>query len=347
MGRSNFEKALEEFDYQIPPSLIAQNPASPRDSAKILIYDKQTNNVSSDIFKNIANYLPKTSVLVFNKTKVVPARLFVKKVSGGKVGILYTKHDSKYIYALSNKTLKPKTKLYLTQTIIFDVIDKKDKEYKLSPSFNTPEIFKVLEKYGKTPLPPYIKDSRLTENEIKKEYQTVFAKKQGSVAAPTASLHFTKNLLKEIEKKGHKIYFITLHVNLGTFAPLTKKQFEEKKLHEEWFEIDRKTADALNAAKKHGQSIISVGTTVVRTLESACGKTGKIKNLSGTTNLFIDENYRLKFTDSIITNFHVPKSSLLMLVSAFIGRKRLFNLYSFAVKNNFRFFSFGDGILIR
>lgn len=347
MARSSFEKALEEFNYSLPSSLIAQNPASPRDSAKLLVYDRKTKDVFFDTFRKLTDYLPRNSVLVFNKTKVIPARLFMRKGSGGKVEILYTKHDSKYIYGLSNKTLKPKTKIYINQEIMFEVIDKKNKEYKLSPSFKTRGIFKVLGKHGITPLPPYIKNSNLTEIEIKKEYQTVFAKIQGSVAAPTASLHFTKTLLKQIENAGHKIYFVTLHVNLGTFAPLTKKQFDEKKLHEEWFEIDKKTADELNNAKKNGYQIISVGTTVTRALESACGKTGKIKKLSGSTSIFIDKNYEIKFTDAIITNFHVPKSSLLMLVSAFTEREKLSDLYNLAIKRSFRFFSFGDGMFIK
>lgn len=347
MAKSNFEKVLEEYNYELPVSLIAQNPASPRDNARLLVYNRKTKEVFLDKFKNLIDYLPHNSVLVFNKTKVIPARLYVKKESGGKIELLYINHDSKYVYALSNKTLEPKTKLYLNQKIIFEVIGKKGKEYKIFPSFKTSKTFQILDKCGITPLPPYIKNSELNEQDIKKEYQAIFARIKGSVAAPTASLHFTKNLLKKIEDAGHKIYFITLHVNLGTFAPLTEEQFKDKKLHGEWFEMNKKTAEALNNAKEKGCSIISVGTTVTRTLESACVKPGKIERLSGTTNLFIDKNYELKFTDSVITNFHVPKSSLLMLVSAFTERETLFNLYNLAIKKNFRFFSFGDGMFIK
>lgn len=205
----------------------------------------------------------------------------------------------------------------------------------------------MLEKYGTTPIPPYIKHNNQTENKLRQEYQTVFAKEKGSVAAPTASLHFTNELLDRIRKAGHEIVFVTLHVNLGTFAKLTEEHVETLKLHEEYFEISKKAAETLNSARKNKKSIIPVGTTVTRTLESAVNSNGIIEKLSGTTDLFITEEYKLKFVNSVITNFHVPKSSLLMLISAFIGRKKLFELYEIAKKNNFRFFSFGDGMFIK
>ena len=344
--RDNFEQAIKKFNYSFPQELIAQSPANPRDSAKLLVYKKNLNKIQIDTFKNLTSYLPPKSVLVFNKTRVIPARLVVKKSTGGTVEILYIKHDLENIYVLSNRSLRPKNKLLLNNEMYFDVIEKLEKEYVLKPNFKTTKIIAVLERYGKTPLPPYIKHSTLSEKEIKSEYQTIFAQKKGSVAAPTASLHFTNSLLKKIKNAGHTVCFITLHVNLGTFAPLTTKQFDDKKLHEEWFEIDKKTKLILNNAKQNNRKIISVGTTVTRTLESSVNKDGKISKLYGTTNLFIDEDYKLKFVDAIITNFHVPKSSLLMLVASFTGRKKIFELYNIGIDNRMRLFSFGDGMLI-
>lgn len=340
-----FQKLLELYDYDLPESFIAQSAASPRDSAKLLVYDKKTNKVELDTYKNLVKYLPENSVLVFNQTKVIPARLSVKKPTGGKVEILFLQKEDIYIRVLANTKLTTSMKLILNSIISFDVVEKQNAEYILKPSFNTSEIFEILEKYGTTPIPPYIKNNSQKEKELRIDYQTVFAKDAGSVAAPTASLHFTNELMEAIKQAGHKIYFVTLHVNLGTFAKLTKKHVEEGRLHKEYFEIDQETRHALNSEKKKGKNIIAVGTTVVRTLESSADKNILEKN-SGTTDLFITEDYDLQFVNSVITNFHVPKSSLLMLISSFIGREKLFELYNIAQKNNFRFFSFGDGMLI-
>lgn len=347
MVKSNFDKLLEKYDYDLPESFIAQTPANPRDSARLLVYNKNSKKIEIDTYKNVTKYLPANSVLIFNQTKVIPARLSVKKPTGGKVEILFLQKEGKNIRALANTKLTPNIKLTLNDKVYFEVLEKNDAEYILKPSFDIIELFEILEKYGTTPIPPYIKQNTQTEKILRQEYQTVFAKEKGSVAAPTASLHFTNELLENIKKEGHSVYFVTLHVNLGTFAKLTEEHVEKLKLHEEYFEITQKTADALNTAKKNKQTIIPVGTTVVRTLESAVNKKGLLEKLTGTTDLFITENYRLKFVDSVITNFHVPKSSLLMLIAAFIGRNKLFELYDFAKKSNFKFFSFGDGMLIR
>ncbi|TRZ52551.1 tRNA preQ1(34) S-adenosylmethionine ribosyltransferase-isomerase QueA, partial [bacterium] len=200
---------------------------------------------------------------------------------------------------------------------------------------------KIFQKYGETPIPPYIKNTKLSEMQLREKYQTVFAKKTGSVAAPTASLHFTEELLEKLKKQGIQIEFVTLHVNLGTFSPLTEEALKTGKLHKEWYEISEKTAEALIKAKKEGRPIIAAGTTTVRTLEQLEGKAG-----AGETRLFIRPCDKFKFIDGMITNFHVPKSSLLMLVSAFVGREKLFELYDEAMKKDFRFFSFGDGMLL-
>lgn len=346
MVKSKFEKLLEEYDYSLPEEFIAQAPANPRDSAKLLVYDKKTMQTKIDIFKNLVTYLPKNSVLVFNNTKVIPARLKVKKPTGGLVEILFLEKEDNNIRVLANKKLEEGLTLYLNTDISFTVLEKINNEYILKPSFALQDLFSVLDKYGTTPIPPYIKHTTLSEKKLRTEYQTVFAKDKGSVAAPTASLHFTEQLLKEIKNAGHKIYYVTLHVNLGTFAKLTEKHVNENKLHAEYYEIDKATLEKLNLEKKSQKNIIAVGTTVVRTLESASDKNGTLITSSKTTDLFITDKTKLQFVDSVITNFHVPKSSLLMLIASFIGRKKLFELYKIAQKNNFRFFSFGDGMFV-
>jgi S-adenosylmethionine:tRNA ribosyltransferase-isomerase len=343
------------YDYKFPASLIAQSPATPRDSAKLLVYNKKSGKVFYDIFRNLPKYLPKNAVLVFNETKVIPARLVLHKGTGGKVKILYLETVGKQIKVLSNKRLIKGSVLSLQTRAIFcrgkkwpgefRVTGETEKGYLLTPLFPISKMPEILEKYGETPIPPYIKNSPLTEKQLKEKYQTVFAKQKGSVAAPTASLHFTKALLDKIKKSGVDIKFVTLHVNLGTFAPLTLENLKSGKLHEEYFKIDPKTADFLNKAHEEGRPIIAVGTTVTRTLESAC-KSQKLARLSGTTDLFIQEGYEFKFIDGMITNFHVPESSLLMLVAALIGKKELFEIYKKAIAKKFRLFSFGDGMLI-
>lgn len=341
---SEYQKLLDAYNYEFPNNLIANEPASPRDSAKLLIYNKKTNKINFDTFKNITKYLPKNAVMVFNETKVVPARLILKKITGGKVRVLYIAHDNKNIKVLADRKLEPGSIVTLNKSIYFIVVSKKEQFYFLQPSFDIKNIFEVLEKYGKTPIPPYIKNSPLKEKDLKEKYQTVFANIRGSVAAPTASLHFTDRLMKKIKKHGVDIKFVTLHVNMGTFAPLTEDHVKTQKLHEEFFEIKKETADFLNKAKKAGRPIIAVGTTVVRTLESSCGN-----NLvcgAGTTQLFIKENYKHKFVDGIVTNFHVPKSSLLMLVSSFVTREKLFEIYKKAIHKKFKLFSFGDGMFV-
>lgn len=346
MGKSSFDTLLQKYDYFIPESFIAQNPVFPRDSAKLLVYDRKSKKTFLDTFKNLIKYLPQGSVLVFNKTKVIPARIIALKPTGGRVSLLYLRTEGNFLVFLANVRIENEVTLN-AGTYTFTVREKKGNEYFTTPSFQVGDVFAVLSEIGITPLPPYIKHTTLTEKKLRKEYQTVFAKSSGSVAAPTASLHFTKNLMKQIVESGHRIYFVTLHVNLGTFAKLTKENIQNEKLHDEYYEIDKKTLDALNFAKTNNQPIIAVGTTVVRTLESASNKNGDLATLSGTTDLFITENYPLRFVNHVITNFHVPKSSLLMLVASFTKRGKLFKLYKIAQENNFRFFSFGDGMFIK
>lgn len=340
------ESLLKKYDYAAPEELIAQEPAVPRDSARLMIYDRKTDRVSFSRFANLADFLPKNAVLVFNKTKVLPARLVVKKPTGGRVKIIYLESEKGLIKVMADRKLDIGSALRLTPKIFFTVIRQDGKFYFLKPLFPVAKLFSVLEKYGITPIPPYIKHSSLTEKDLRKKYQTVFAGERGSVAAPTASLHFTKKLLSSLKKSGIDSRFITLHVNLGTFAPLTEEHLKSGRLHSEYYEISEKDADFLNKAKKSGKPIIAVGTTAVRALESAASAGGKISATSGMTDIFIREGYRFKFVDSLITNFHVPKSSLLMLVASLIGRKKLFELYEEAIARKFKLFSFGDGMLI-
>jgi S-adenosylmethionine:tRNA ribosyltransferase-isomerase len=360
-----FNSLLSEFDYKLPAKLIAQSPAKPRDNARLLVYSKRDKKTNFDLFKNIDKYLPKNAVLVFNQTKVWPARLSAVKPTGGKVELLYISRDKNYIRVLANRKLLINSTVSFSHgrekssPVSFKVVKKIGQFYYIKPSFPLADTPKVLKLYGITPLPPYIKNSPLTEKQRREQYQSVFAKSGVSVAAPTASLHFTKSLMAKLKQRGISIKFVRLDVGLGTFAPLRKEQVESGRLHREFYNIDKATAEFLNQAKKQGRPIIAVGTTVVRTLESAASvgegfkpsptrgkKIIPFTKLTGTTNLFIRDKYHFKFVDGLITNFHVPKSSLLMLTSAFVGRKKLFDLYRRAINKNFRFFSFGDGMLL-
>jgi len=337
----SLEETLAEYDYLFDPGLIATEPAEPRDSARLLVYRKSDNTTFFDTFANIGKYLPKNCVLVLNDTKVFPARLHCSKKTGGRVEVFYVGEKDGNVLALTNHFLEVGEKVFLTDTIFFEALGKEDKIYTLRPSFPIGDVQKVFMQYGETPIPPYIKNTKLSEMQLREKYQTVFAKNTGSVAAPTASLHFTEELLEKLKQQGIQIEFVTLHVNLGTFSPLTEEALKTGKLHKEWYEISEKTAKALMKAKQEGRPIIAVGTTAVRTLEQSEGKAG-----SGETRLFIRPGDKFKFIDGMITNFHVPKSSLLMLVSAFVGREKLFELYGEAMKKDFRFFSFGDGMLL-
>lgn len=364
---TSFDKLLEQYDYKYPEHLIATSPSDPRESARLLVYNRKTDSITHTTFEHITDFLPRNSVLVFNQTKVIPARLKVTKPTGGTVTLLYLNHTDSTIHALSNKPLTPgmNLKIFMPDCdssppakegatspkvvggdCALTVLEKTTKGYLLKPNFPTTQIYDILEKHGTTPIPPYIKNPNLEEQKLREDYQTIFAKHQGSVAAPTASLHFSEKLIEKIKSAGIQIEYVTLHVGLGTFAPLTKDHIDSGSLHEEWYEVSTDTAERLNQAKEQGKIIIPVGTTSTRTLESASDENHKLKKLTGTTTLFIQENYQFKFADSIITNFHVPKSSLLMLVSAFATRKKLLEIYKTAITKNYKIFSFGDGMLI-
>ena len=339
----NFEKLLADYDYQFPQSAVALEPASPRDSAKLLICNRTKGSVRHDTFRHLSKYLPPKSLIVFNETKVVPARLIVTKPTGGRAEILYIGQQNGLIQVMADRRFQIGARLQLHGDVYFIVESQKEKYYFLRPSFPIKKLFSILEKYGQTPLPPYLRKTSLKGKALQEKYQTVFARERGSVAAPTASLHFTPHLLKDLQKSGHEIVFVTLHVNLGTFAPLTPEHVASGRLHEEYYEVPPQTASAIRRAKTQGRAVIAVGTTVARTLESA--QFDK-KSISGQTSLFILTGHRFHVVDGLITNFHVPKSSLLMLVAALVGREKLLELYSQAIAKKYRLFSFGDGMLI-
>ena len=342
---SALEKKLAKFNYSYPEELIAQTPAKPRDAARLLIYRRKTGKIAHSVFSSLPDFLPRGALLIFNKTKVLPARLVLKKKSGGLVRILYLSHDKSLVKALADRPLKSGTELALAEKISFKVSRREGRFYYLNPSFPASRIIEVLDKFGIAPLPPYIKKSALDKKRLREEYQSVFAREAGSVAAPTASLHFTKKLLRAIRGTGAKTRFITLHVGLGTFAPLAEENFARNALHEECYRISVGTFRAIRKAKSEKRPVIAVGTTVLRALETAFSKPGDLR-LVGTTSLFIRPGYKFRAVDGLITNFHVPKSSLLMLVAAFMGRGKTLGAYKTAIRNGYRLFSFGDGMLI-
>ena len=336
---SEFEALLAQYDYPLTPEMIAATPADPRDSSRVLVYKRADNSIQQDVFANIASYLPKGALLVFNDTRVIPARIPGYLPTGGKVELLCTSFDGAHITALCERRLTPGENVKLTEHVYLVVKDKQESEYSLTLHGAT-DIKPLLQELGSTPLPPYLKHSPLSESERREKYQTIFAKHDGSIAAPTASLHFTDHVFKSLADAGIETAYVTLHVNLGTFMPLTEQSVQKGELHEEHFEIPSESLEKIKRAKEVGRPVIAVGTTALRAVESHFA--GK----KDATRLFIREGYEFKVVDGLITNFHVPRSSLMMLVAALAGREKLLELYAYAAENNFRFFSFGDAMLI-
>jgi S-adenosylmethionine:tRNA ribosyltransferase-isomerase len=333
---------LKDYDFRLPKGLIALAPVKPRDAAKLMVYDQKTKRVFHDFFRNLHRHIPRGSALVLNDTKVFPARLTLRRVTGGRVRVLFLQHARLAVPVLADRKLSPNEKLLLNRRVSFVVAGKEDGRYVLRLS-GARSIPRLLKRYGTTPLPPYLRHSPLTEPERQREYQSLFAKHAGSAAAPTASLHFTRRLLSKLKRRGIDIFYITLHVGLGTFAPVTPANLKTGKLHRETYVISPATWKKIMAAKQEGRAVVAAGTTVLRALESAA----QSKRLSGDTRLFIQEGFQFKIADGLITNFHVPRSSLLMLVSAFCGRTETLRLYRHAIKKRYRFFSFGDGMFLR
>jgi len=370
------------YDYFLPEENLVLKPAEPRDSSKLFVYNTKTDEIAFDRFYNLDKYLPKNSFLVLNNTKVLPARVEMKKENGGKTIVLFLVNipsiipsdrsrsagegvEGSVIQAMADRKINIGEKLFFDNKHFVEILSQKENIFKLKYNFSREKLLALLKKYGTMPVPLYLKKTPLDRNELLEKYQTIFAKKEGSSAAPTASLHFTNRIFDKLEKKGIKKYFVTLHVGLGTFAPLTYENLKTKKLHEEYFEVDSNSLQCFKTLKSEGKRLVAVGTTVVRTLESkarhhvfstASPQRGprrlsqkQVSSLSK-TDLFIFPPYDFRMVDILITNFHLPKSSLMMLVEAFLQHKKakrnLVELYNMAIKNNFRFYSFGDVMLI-
>ena len=339
---------INEFDYELPKELIAQTPLKDRSSSKLLIMNKKTGELKHEVFSNIIDYLNKGDVLVLNDTKVIPARLIgEKKDTGAVIEILLLKDIGNDTWECLGK---PGKRLKIGSTITFgdgslrcEVVDKLEEGIIHVKLIYDGILMEILDKLGTMPLPPYIHEKL----EDQSRYQTVYAKVSGSAAAPTAGLHFTKELLKQIEDKGVIITYVTLHVGLGTFRPVEVDNILEHKMHSEYYVMSKETAEILNKAKEEGRRIIAVGTTSTRTLETiATNNKGIFKACSGDTDIFIYPGYKFKAINCLITNFHLPKSTLVMLVSAFSSRNMIMNAYNEAINNKYRFFSFGDAMFI-
>ncbi|MGL4307271.1 MAG: tRNA preQ1(34) S-adenosylmethionine ribosyltransferase-isomerase QueA [Cetobacterium sp.] len=338
---------LSDYDYHLPEELIGQKPREPRDHSKLMVVNKENKTIEHKHFYDIIDYLNEGDVLVRNSTKVIPARLFGHKDTGGVLEILLIKRIDLNTWECllkPAKKLKVGQKLYIGENseLIGELIEIREDGNRILKFTYEGAFEEVLDKLGKMPLPPYIVES-LSEKE---RYQTVYAIKGESVAAPTAGLHFTKELLEKIEEKGITIVDVFLEVGLGTFRPVQTENVLDHKMHEEHFEIPKESAEIINKAKKEGRRIIAVGTTSVRALESSVDKEGNLISQGADTEIFIYPGYKFKIVDALITNFHLPKSTLLMLVSAFSTREFMLDVYKKAVENEYHFFSFGDAMFI-
>ena len=341
-----------DFDYHLPESSIAQTPAEPRDSSRMLVLHRDSGDVEHRIFRDVGLFLRPNDLLVLNQTRVIPARIFAHKETGGKVELLLLRRRDELTWEalVGGKGLKVGKSVQVENGPRAEIIGLLEGSERLI-QFSEP-IEPYFPKVGNVPLPPYIHE-KLSDPE---RYQTVYAKEPGSAAAPTAGLHFTPRLLDEIRSMGVKIAYVTLHVGLDTFAPVTEDDPEEHKIHTEWCELSQQTADLINETKRNGGRVIAVGTTSVRTLESAGQGTifdtrssnneYQISPFTGPTSLYILPGYQFKVVDAMITNFHLPKSTLIMLVSSFAGREKVLSTYELAVKEGYRFYSFGDAMLI-
>ncbi|MBC2855942.1 MAG: tRNA preQ1(34) S-adenosylmethionine ribosyltransferase-isomerase QueA [Cetobacterium sp.] len=338
---------LNDYDYHLPDELIGQKPREPRDHSKLMVINKETQKIEDKHFYDIIDYLNPGDVLVRNSTKVIPARLFGQKDTGGILEILLIKRIDLNTWEC---LLKPAKKLKIGQKLtigdneelVGELIEIKEDGNRVLKFSYEGAFEEVLDKLGKMPLPPYIVEA-LSQKE---RYQTVYAIKGESVAAPTAGLHFTKELLQRIEQKGIQVVDVFLEVGLGTFRPVQTEDVLDHKMHEERFEIPASAVEIINLAKKEKRRVVAVGTTTVRALESAVDENGELKNISDSTSIFIYPGYKFKVVDALITNFHLPKSTLLMLISAFSNREFMMEVYKEAVQKEYHFFSFGDGMFI-
>lgn len=338
----------DDFDFELPEELIAQTPIKNRDQSRMLVLDKKTGEIEHKHFNNILDYLNENDVLVLNDTKVMPARLYgQKEETNALIEILLLKEKTNNTWEC---LVKPAKRVKIGTVVNFGdgilkakCIEIKDEGIRVFKLIYDGILYEILDKLGEMPLPPYIHEKL----EDKDRYQTVYAKNIGSAAAPTAGLHFTKELLEKVKEKGITVLYITLHVGLGTFRPVNVEDVTKHKMHSEFYMMSKETAEILNKAKKNNQRIISVGTTTTRTLETIMNLYDKFRECSGWTSIFIYPGYEFKAIDSLITNFHLPKSTLLMLVSALAGKDKIMKAYHEAVKEKYRFFSFGDSMFIK
>lgn len=339
---------IEDFDYELPEELIAQTPLEKRDASRLLVLDKNSGEVDHKHFTDIIDYLNKGDVLVLNNTKVLPARLIGEKEdTKAIIEILLlknTQEDEWECLVKPARRIKVGTIVSFGEGLLKAECTREEEEgirhFKL---LYTGILYEILDKLGTMPLPPYIHEKLKDQS----RYQTVYAKEVGSAAAPTAGLHFTSELLEKIKEKGVSIAYITLHVGLGTFRPVSVENIEEHHMHSEYYEMSKEVADLLNQTKKEGGHIVSVGTTSTRTLETIMKKYGTFQEANGWTDIFIYPGYQFQAIDTLITNFHLPKSTLVMLVSALAGRENILNAYHIAVREKYRFFSFGDAMIIK
>ncbi|AGB41771.1 S-adenosylmethionine:tRNA ribosyltransferase-isomerase [Halobacteroides halobius DSM 5150] len=338
---------VEEFDFDLPEELIAQQPVEPRDESRLMVVDRQKDEIKEEVFKNIIDYFEPGDLLVRNNTKVIPARLFGnKEKTGGKVEFLLlnrVKLDTWETLVKANGKVKVGTRIVFGEgKLIAEVKDKTDFGGRIV-EFEHDGIFEeILDELGSMPLPPYIKE----ELDNPEKYQTVYAKNRGAAAAPTAGLHFTDRLLQQIKDKGVKIADVTLHVGLGTFRPVKVDDVEEHDMHSEYYEVSQETAQLINQTKKKGKRVFAVGTTTTRTLETVVSEDGQIEAKKGWTDIFIYPGYNFKAIDALITNFHLPQSTLIMMVAALAGKSRILTAYQRAIEEEYRFYSLGDGMLI-
>lgn len=334
-----------DFWYDLPEELIAQTPAEPRDSSRLLVYHRDTKEIEHRIFRDITDYLKAGDVLVVNRTRVLPARIYARTVNGGVVEVLLLKRlalDEWEVLVRPGRKCRPGTHLVVSEELALDVLSVTESGERIVKFVYDGTFEDILSRVGSMPLPPYIHE-KLSDPE---RYQTVYSRENGSAAAPTAGLHFTPGLLEKIRGKGVEIAEVLLHVGLGTFRPVKEENVLDHKMHSEYYEVSEEAADIVNRAKREGRRVICVGTTSVRTVETVADKDGFLHACKGNTEIFIYPPYRFKCVDALITNFHLPESTLLMLVSALCSREEVLHVYDVAVKERYRFFSFGDAMLI-
>ncbi len=338
----------KDFWYDLPKELIAQEPADPRDSARLMVLNRKDDSIKHEIFHDLPDHLNAGDVLVINNSKVLPARLIGDKVPTGAVCevllLRQAKGDTWECLARPGRRMQAGTKLKFGDGSLTAVVDETlpDGNKLVTFTYDTQTLYEKLDEFGKMPLPPYI----TKQLEDQSQYQTVYAKELGSAAAPTAGLHFTPELLKTIENKGVKIVEVTLHVGLGTFRPVNEESIEDHHMHTEWYCVDEAAAAAINEARANGHRVVAVGTTSCRTLEAVWARYGKIVPCSGSTDIFLYPGVELHAIDALVTNFHLPESTLIMLIAAFYGYEKTMAAYKVAVQEKYRFFSFGDAMLI-